>query len=252
MRSVQRPVTEPAELIALRNSGTEDFGPMAQPLHSVFSGACAYCERITTDDDDDLRTKFFTCDHFVPRHLLCHRDPTIGQCTDAPPPHSRDCEIYDWNNLMYACWSCAESKGGQWPRPGDSADGYIDPCCLDDSEKPHSVFRYDTENGRLIVRDDITGVVRNNAQRMIDDLALNHPRRGPKNHRTRYSAKARRIDLAELRAQRVRGLQRVLDALVDVDPEALGEAVKNYTKPGARFSSICAQFIRQSEYSVYL
>lgn len=252
MHTVNRPADVPAKLVNLANSGGEDFGPLARPLDEVFAGVCAYCERTTDDDDADLITSFFFCDHFQPRHLLCHHDPSVGQCADRPPPHSGDCLIYDWANLVYTCGSCADAKGGQWPRPGDSADGYINPAgARDAADAPEEVFVYDISGGRILVHDNISGVVRNNAQRTIDDLALNEPR-GPRHQGTPYAAKDRRINLAELRGQWAKRLQEILDTIESAGPEALRYVINEHINPSCRFSSICLQLVRESKYTIYI
>ena len=252
MRTVERPTIEPTDLRELKQGGGEDFGPLAHSLDVVFAGVCAYCERTTDDEDADLTTRFFFCDHFRPRHLLCHHDPSVGQCTDRPPPHSADCPIYDWANLVYTCGSCADAKGGQWPRPGDSADGYINPAgARDAADAPEEVFAYDVSSGRILARDNVNGVVRNNAQRTIGDLALNEPR-GPRHQGTPYAAKDRRINLAELRGQWVKRLQEVLDAIASRSPDALGYVIGEHIHPSCRFSSICRQFVQESGYGRYL
>ena len=252
MHTVNRPADVPAELVNLANSGGADFGPLARPLHEVFAGVCAYCERTTGDDDSDLNTRFFTCDHFEPRHLLCHHDPAVGQCSDNPPPHSADCLIYDWANLVYACRSCADAKGGQWPRLGDSANGYIDPSCDPAaSDAPNAVFIYDTNSGRIFARDGLSEITRNNAQRTIDDLALNE-RRGPRHQGTRYAAKDRRINLAELRGQWVKRLQETLDRIGSAGPDVVGYVIGEHINPSCRFSSICLQFVQESKHSIYI
>ena len=252
MHAVPKPADAPPELVNLANGGGEDFGPLARLLDAVFAGVCAYCER-KVGDDELPRTRYHTGDHFKPRHLLCHHDPAVGQCGSGPPPHAPDCPIYDWDNLVYACRSCADAKGGQWPRPGDSADGYIHPAAAPDaSDAPNAVFRYDTDRGTIAVRDGITGVIGNNARRTIDDLALNTPR-GPRHPGTRYAAQARRINLAELRSQWVKRLRESLDSIAAIDPGALGFVIGEHIHPGGRFSSICRQFVLDTaEYSHYL
>ena len=252
MHAVNKPADAPPELVNLANSGGEDFGPLARPLDVDFAGVCAYCER-RVGDDELPQTRYHTCDHFKPRHLLCHHDPAVGQCCSGPPPHAPDCPIYDWDNLVYACRSCADAKGGQWPRPGDSADGYINPtAALDASDAPDAVFRYDTGNGTITVRDDATGVIGNNARRTIDDLALNAPR-GPRHPGTRYAAQARRINLAELRSQWVKRLRESLDSIAAIEPGALRYVIDEHIHPGCRFSSICRQFVLDTaEYRQYL
>ena len=252
MHTVNRPAEAPPELAGVVGDGSGDFGPLARPLHNAFDGVCAYCERTTNDEDPDLNTRFFTCDHFKPRHLLCHRDQDVGQCADSPPPHTPDCPIYDWDNLVYACRSCADAKGGQWPRPGESADGYINPVAKPDAgDAPDAVFTYDINSGAITVSDGMTVAIGNNARRTIDDLALNRSR-GPRNQHTPYSAKARRINLAELRSQWIKRLSESLDMIATIEPGALPDVIGDHIKPGCRFSSICRQFVLESEYHQYL
>lgn len=252
MHTVNRSADLPPELVNLANSGGEDFGPLAESLDEAFAGVCAYCERATRDDDPDLNTAFFTCDHFKPRHQLCHHDPAVGQCDDSPPPHSPHCPIYDWDNLVYACRSCADAKGGQWPRPGDSADSYINPINdADAADAPNVVFIYDTDSGRILPRDGINRTARYKAERTIGDLALNDPRRAL-HQGTRYAARARRINLADLRAQWVKRLRATLDALAANDQEVLSFVIGEYVHTSGRFSSICRQFVQESEYRIYL
>ena len=252
MHTVNKPADAPPELVSLANGGGEDFGPLARPLDADFAGVCAYCER-KVGDDELPQTRYHTCDHFKPRHLLCHHDPAVGQCCNGPPPHAPDCPIYDWDNLVYACRSCADAKGGQWPRPGASADGYINPAAAPDaSDAPDVVFRYDTDRGVIAVRAGTTGVIGNNARRTIDDLALNTPR-GPRHPGTRYAAQARRINLAELRSQWVKRLRETMDSIAAIEPGALRYVIDEHIHPGCRFSSICRQFVQDTaEYRQYL
>ena len=252
MHTISRPEDWPDELVTLANSGGEDFGPLARPLDKVFAGVCAYCERTTRDDDADLTTRFFFCDHFRPRHLLCHHDPTVGYCADSPPPHSADCLIYDWTNLVYTCRSCADAKGGQWPRPGDSADGYINPAGpRDAADAPEEVFVYDIGSGKILAHDNVSGVAHNNAERTINDLALND-KCGPRHQNTRYSAKGRRVNLAERRQTWVEGLRHIINNIPDSEQDMLRFVIDEHIHPSCRFSSICRQFIQESGYDKYL
>ena len=243
MHSVSRPAVEPPELVNLRDMGGEDFGSLDAPLDRVFDGVCGYCERkplwrsgqdgVGTQDTDlpDREGLLFTCDHFRPRYLF----PSL---------------IYDWHNLVYACQPCNSVKGGQWPNEADEADSYINPCEDPVSPaSPDSIFSYDLDSGRITVGIGITGVARANAVQTIRDLALNDPR--GRIETTEYSAEIRRISLAEGRGQWVRRLAMVLDAF-RTDPDALKFIIGEFTDRSARFSSICAQYIRESEYRIYL
>ena len=267
MHTVERPKIEPEELTQLRRQGGENFGVLNAALDEVFSSVCAYCERqplwratedglgIQDSDLPDVAGVLFTCDHFLPRRLLCNQDPAVGLCTDGPPPHTSNCQIYDWNNLVYACPPCNAAKGGQWPEqsPVNShgADSYINPCAgFADSDGPHAVFTYDTENGRMRVRDEVSGTTRANAFRTIADLALNGPREAIET--TRYRAAERRANLAYLRRLRVEALQTLLDLSFAQAPFLIPVIIRGFIAPGARFSSICEQFVEESRYSHHL
>ena len=270
MHSVSKPKTGPAELALLRSSGSEDFGPMGPPLDEIFGGVCVYCERtplsrspfgVGYEDTDLPNTRFFTCDHFRPRRLLCNSDPDVGGCCDTTPPHASDCPIYDWDNLVYACQSCADVKGGQWPAGQDAT--YVDPCVETGSgHGPNAVFTYEitmyedgsvneVESGRVKVHDEITGADRTNAKLTIADLALNDPR-GPIES-THFRAGERKVSLAEMRGRWVRHLHGTFDGIGDdADQGLMRHIVREFADPSCRFSSISRQFIATSKYSVYL
>ena len=244
MHSVSRPVDEPAELAAIRESGNEIFGSLDAPLDFAFDGLCGYCERkplwrsrldgAGVDDTDlpDREGLLFTCDHFRPRRLF----PKL---------------IYEWNNLVYACQPCNSAKGGQWPSDADQADSYIHPCEDPDSPMaPDHVFEYDLDGGRLIAHRVADGTARANAVQTIRDLALNDPR--GRIETAEYSAGERRISLADLRKRWVQNLRRTLDTLLEVAPHELGAVISGFVSPEARFSSIARQFVAESRYSRYL
>lgn len=243
MHSVTRATVEPPELVNLREMGGEDFGSLDAPLDRIFNGVCGYCERkplwrsgqdeVGAQDTDlpDREGLLFTCDHFRPRRLFAGL-------------------IYDWHNLVYACQPCNSVKGGQWPSDADEADSYINPCeDFGSPASPDNVFSYDLDSGRITVGTGIAGVVRANAVQTIRDLALNDPR--GRVETAEYSAEIRRISLADGRRQWVRRLAMVLAAF-GTDPDALRFIIGEFTDRSARFSSICAQFVRESEYRIYL
>lgn len=82
------------------------------PLQADFNSRCGYC-----DDPDswDGGYKHYHIDHFIPKIQL------------------RSIAENAYHNLVYACFSCNNSKGQDWPS-GDEAvsifrnEGYIDPC----------------------------------------------------------------------------------------------------------------------------
>ena len=245
MRTVQRLDHEPAELTSLRQEGGSNFGVLDQPLDRAFLGVCAYCERqplwrapedglgVLDTDLTDEEGALFTCDHLRPRHLF----PDL---------------IYDWDNLIYACQACNGVKGGQWPDDNDEADSYIDPCSEPSSGvDPDSVFEYRLDTGEIKVRDEAMGVTAANAQRTIDDLALNHFR--DSSEAIERNATVRRVDLATYRQQRARRVKETLDVVAPMRRDLLPALVDGFVSPRARFSSICRQLVRDSDaYSRYL
>ena len=252
MHRVQRWRNEPTDLVELRGSGSDDFGTMGNSLRTLFSGVCAYCERGFWREQDRLILgmvdadfpSYFTCDHFEPRHRLCFPYNQVGQCADHPPPHARDCPIYDWDNLVYCCNACNLAKGGQWPQSGESADEYVDPCAeAGQDNDPERVFVFDVQTGRISVHHSIVGTPKNNAQRTIDDLALNLPR-GPKQKQpSAYSCKERKENLSDIRRRYGLGLRYVLDNLDD--DQAKNFLIARLTGPDAHFSSFCKQLVNE-------
>lgn len=244
MHTVERPGNEPQELARLRQDRTDDFGSLNHSLDRVFGGVCAYCEReplwrapedgLGAQDSDltDEEGVLFTCDHFRPRHLF----PDL---------------IYDWNNLVYACQACNSVKGGQWPGDADEADSYIDPCAEPSSGvDPNSVFEYRLETGEIEARAGITGVIKANAQKTIDDLALN--RFTTQREAILRDAKVRRVHLPTYRQQRAKRVEETLDNVAAITPHLLPVVVSSVVSPRARFASICRQQVEQAGYGRYL
>lgn len=90
----------------------KDYKNYRGPLATDFNHRCGYC-----GDKDEPRSEHFEIDHFVPQKL----DGT---------------KVADYNNLVYACRSCNNSKRAKWPTgdinvPNDGIRGWIDPCSKD-------------------------------------------------------------------------------------------------------------------------
>lgn len=106
----------------------------------------------------------------IPFHFLC------GYCEEARKgdvdhfrPKSRDPElVYEWSNWVYACHDCNGRKGDKWPD-----EGYVDPCAARNSAKPEAYFDFDLLTAEIIPRDNLQGVRRRRAVKMIEDLDLN-------------------------------------------------------------------------------
>lgn len=82
-------------------------------LREDFSKRCGYC-----NDHEGPRNSFYEIDHFIPKTLL---DET---------------EYADYNNLVFACRYCNNSKRDKWPtndrdKCNDGRIGFIDPCNID-------------------------------------------------------------------------------------------------------------------------
>jgi 5-methylcytosine-specific restriction endonuclease McrA len=83
-----------------------------RPLQADFNSRCGYCD---APDSWDGGYKHYHIDHFIPKTQL----RTITQ--------------NEYRNLVYACFSCNNSKGEDWPSANEAIaiirnQGYIDPC----------------------------------------------------------------------------------------------------------------------------
>jgi uncharacterized protein (TIGR02646 family) len=102
----------------------QDYKP---ELREDFNKRCGYC-----DDHEDFRNTFYEIDHFIPKALL------------------EKAEYTDYNNLVFSCRYCNNSKGKKWPtndrdKCHDAQVGFIDPC----NEEYDSLFSRN-ENGEII------------------------------------------------------------------------------------------------------
>ena len=244
MRTIARFAPKPTELVQLESDGGDDFGVLTPALDREFHGVCAYCERqplwrakgdALGARDTDLTVAqgvLFTCDHFRPRHLFRDR-------------------IYDWHNLVYACQPCNRVKGGQWPTDVYQADAYVDPCAATgQGDDPSSVFEYDLISGEIKIRASVSGNVKANAKKTIDDLALNKHR--TQREAIKRNAGLRRVDLAQLRQRHVRDLKQLLVSAASITPDLLPAIVATAVSPSSRFSSISRQLVEETEYRRYL
>jgi len=90
-----------------------EHGEHRKRLKEDFVNRCGYC-----NDIDTWRFIWFEIDHFVPQKHLVNIKST------------------DYNNLVYSCRSCNNSKRAKWPTGNEKLHnknniGFIDPC--DDS-----------------------------------------------------------------------------------------------------------------------
>lgn len=121
---------------------TDDRWRAFQPLlSSRFHALCGYCEEICNGQ----------VDHFHPKSKFPSR-------------------VYEWSNWVLACPFCnAGGKGEKWPTVG-----YVDPCAEPPAERPETYFIFDTKTGELLPRVGLSARRRKRAERMRDDLKLNH------------------------------------------------------------------------------
>lgn len=80
-------------------------------LREDFKFICAYCGK-----PEELATKGFEIDHFVPRTLDKSKED-------------------EYTNLVYSCFTCNRKKGSKWPTrltdlPNDGEKGFIDPTTV--------------------------------------------------------------------------------------------------------------------------
>lgn len=108
-------------------------------LMRAFHGLCAYCEQ--TDPGE--------VDHFRPKSQFPN-------------------EVYVWSNWLFSCHPCNQAKREKWPD-----EGYVDPCAVDNKDRPEHYFDFSTQRGRIIARATLSCKEKFKARRMIKDLKLN-------------------------------------------------------------------------------
>ena len=101
-------------------------------LRKDFNNRCGYC-----NDPEGLRNTFYEIDHFIPKTLL-----TID-------------EYSNYENLVFACRYCNNSKRDKWPtnnrdKSNNGREGFIDPC----SEEYDKLFERNNM-GEIIPKSDI-------------------------------------------------------------------------------------------------
>lgn len=114
-----------------------DYKSYKDFLHEDFNGKCGYC-----DDKFTWRTTWFEIDHLIPQKKFPHRNAA------------------DYNNLVYSCRSCNNSKRSKWPTEdehvwNDGIIGFIDPCDPNYDRqfmrKKDGTIKYQTELGKWLL-----------------------------------------------------------------------------------------------------
>lgn len=102
-----------------RNNPTivSDYRNAKPELKEDFHSRCGYC-----NDHDYFKQTYYEVDHFVPRQCL------------------NNISLTDYNNLIYSCRSCNNSKRAKWPTNDETIHnnghiGFIDPCSEDYSKQ---------------------------------------------------------------------------------------------------------------------
>lgn len=114
-------------------------------LRADFNNRCGYC-----NDLDAPRKEYFEIDHLVPQKIMVNKKNN------------------DYQNLVYACHSCNNTKRKKWPSGDENIPivgdkGWIDPC----TEEYDKQFSRD-ENGNIIPLTPI-------GRWMYDNLKLYNP-----------------------------------------------------------------------------
>jgi hypothetical protein len=107
------------------------YGSFKRFLQEDFNARCGYCN---DPDSYDGGYKHYHIDHFIPK------------------VHLKAIKENEYKNLVYACFSCNNSKGDDWPSRDESittvgSRGYIDPC-----ESRYDRQFYRGELGDIIAR----------------------------------------------------------------------------------------------------
>lgn len=117
------------------------WGQFHEDLCKAFSGLCGYCEESGKGE----------IDHFIP----------TSKCPSL---------VYEWSNWVFSCHDCNQKKSNKWPD-----GGYIDPCAVDESERPENFFDFNIQSKKLIPNPTTSPENQDKAARMIKDLGLNDP-----------------------------------------------------------------------------
>ena len=104
-----------------------------------FGGCCGYCEGMCKG----------VVDHYRPKS----RFPRL---------------VYSWDNWIFSCHDCNQSKGSQWPR-----SGFTDPCSPVSFCTAPSCFAFDLKTGEVLPNPNLSARHRLRAKVKINALGLN-------------------------------------------------------------------------------
>ena len=149
MHSVSR-ATEPAILRQCRENYLDwhdlrpaESGETRAALKRDFNSLCAFCEsKCSASGSNALNSA--TIEHFYPRACAVDGKDFSGK-------------MFDWDNLLYACWRCNQMKGNLWPVRNalfGYAEGFVNPNLGAYRENVQEFFTFDN-NGVIAVSDSI-------------------------------------------------------------------------------------------------
>ena len=182
MRSVRRSL-EPAHLAELRATGkpwrdltSQDRSSIRSSLRDDFGPICSYCQQIcqparprSQDDETPVPPDEESIEHFRPRDKF----PSL---------------VFDWLNLIYACYRCNQKKVGEWPTDDDlknrmlttahspkytSVSEYVNPNETTGRRPAQEFFDWNFETGEIIPAEALDRVEWSIARRTIFDIDLN-------------------------------------------------------------------------------
>ncbi len=189
MRSVKRS-PEPAFIAELRTAHTQwddldgaDRRRIRDALLQDFGPICAYCQqpcqptrpRTQSGTEETLSpTDEESIDHFRP----------LGRFPDLR---------LDWLNLIYACYRCNQSKGGEWPTGDDMKNRilsavyrprytpvseYVNPNEANGRRPAHEFFSFNVDSGEIMPAALLDEEEWSISRRTIEDIDLNDGRSG--------------------------------------------------------------------------
>ena len=183
-----------------RNQGrrpTPRWQQFHRDLYRPFSGLCGYCEEI---DKGEI-------DHFKPTSKF----PLL---------------VYEWSNWIFSCRACNQNKSNKWPD-----NGYVDPCGVNESERPEQFFDFNTLSKKLIPNPNTSPENQDKAAGMIKDLGLNDP----------HHIKAR--------AEKLYHIEHELAGLTE-DSDAEAEFLATITDRSFSLSSIARKLLEERGFAI--
>ena len=151
----------------IRDALAQDFGPI-----------CAYCQQAcrptrprgqAETEETPVQHDEESIDHFRPRNSF---------------PDLR----FDWDNLVYSCYRCNQSKAGKWPVPDDMTNRllaaanrprytpvseYVSPNEVEGRRPAQDFFSFDVDTGEITPVEVLDEVEWSVARRTIHDIDLN-------------------------------------------------------------------------------